>query len=57
MRTAYELGYHVYTVSDCVAATDVEAQKATLQFNFGMFSSVTKHADVVDALERGRKKQ
>ncbi len=38
MRNAYELGYQVYTVTDCCAATSVEAQKAAYEFTFGMFS-------------------
>ena len=37
MRTAYEKGYKVYTLKDCVAATDIAAQEATLQYNFGKF--------------------
>ena len=37
MRTAYKLGYKVYTLKDCVAATSMEAQDATLEHNFGMF--------------------
>lgn len=50
MRTAYEKGYRVYTLSDCVAATSMEAQDATLKHNFGMFSVVTTSEDVMAAL-------
>lgn len=46
MRSAYERGYRVYTLKDCVAATSIEAQKATLEYNFGMFSVPTT-SDVV----------
>jgi ureidoacrylate peracid hydrolase len=51
MRSAYELGYRVYTVQDCVAATSMEAQEATLKHNFGMFSIVTTSDEVVGALQ------
>jgi nicotinamidase-related amidase len=54
MRTAYEKGYRVYTLKDCVAATSIEAQDATLQYNFGMFSVVTTSQDVMQALKQGQ---
>jgi ureidoacrylate peracid hydrolase len=41
MRTAYELGYKVYTAKDCCAATSVEAQNAAYEHTFGMFSIPT----------------
>merc|ERR1719343_35767 len=49
MRTAYELNYNVYTLSDCVAATSKAAQDATLEHNFGMFSILTTSEKVSDA--------
>lgn len=51
MRTAYEKGYQVYTLKDCVAATSVEAQNATLEYNFGMFSVATTSVEVLEALQ------
>jgi nicotinamidase-related amidase len=30
MRSAYELGYNVYTLKDCVAATSIQAQEVSL---------------------------
>jgi nicotinamidase-related amidase len=51
MRSAYELGYRVYTVQDCVAATSMEAQEATLKHNFGMFSIVTTCDEVMSAFQ------
>jgi nicotinamidase-related amidase len=51
MRSAYELGYRVYTVKDCVAATSLEAQEATLTHNFGMFSIVTDCGEVLSAIK------
>jgi nicotinamidase-related amidase len=50
MRSAYEKGYKVYTLKDCVAATSIEAQEATLKHNFGMFSIPTTSAEVMKAL-------
>ena len=46
MRSAYERGFKVYTLKDCVAATSVAAQEATLEHNFGMFS-VTTTSDAI----------
>jgi nicotinamidase-related amidase len=50
MRSAYEKGYTVYTLKDCMAATSIEAHEATLQHNFGMFSVTTTSEDVMEAL-------
>jgi ureidoacrylate peracid hydrolase len=41
MRTGYELGYKVYTMKDCCAATSVAAQDAAYEHTFGMFSIPT----------------
>jgi nicotinamidase-related amidase len=51
MRTAYEKGYKVYTLKDCVAATSMEAQEATLKYNFGMFSIPTTSEEVKSAIQ------
>lgn len=51
MRAAYEKGYKVYTLKDCVAATSVAAQDATLEHNFGMFSVPTTSDTVMTALK------
>jgi nicotinamidase-related amidase len=50
MRSAYELGYKVYTLKDCVAAVSQEAQDATLEHNFGMFSVPTTSEAVKAAI-------
>lgn len=50
MRSAYERGFKVYTLKDCVAATSVPAQEATLEYNFGMFSIPTTSRAVLEAL-------
>eukprot|EP00518_Triparma_eleuthera_P003141 CAMPEP_0182463566 /NCGR_PEP_ID=MMETSP1319-20130603/7712_1 /TAXON_ID=172717 /ORGANISM="Bolidomonas pacifica, Strain RCC208" /LENGTH=235 /DNA_ID=CAMNT_0024663129 /DNA_START=14 /DNA_END=721 /DNA_ORIENTATION=+ len=52
MRSAYELGYNVKTLTDCVAATSMEAQEATLEHNFGMFSIPMTSEDFVKDLEK-----
>ena len=50
MRSAYEKGYQVYTLKDCVAATSMAAQEATLEHNFGMFSIPTTSAEIKEAI-------
>jgi nicotinamidase-related amidase len=50
MRNAYELGYQVYTMEDCCAATSVGGHKAAFEHTFGMFSVPTKSSDIIDAL-------
>ena len=51
MRSAYEKGYQVYTLKDCVAATSMAAQEATLEHNFGMFSVRTTSEEVKSAIQ------
>jgi nicotinamidase-related amidase len=51
MRTAYENGYKVYTLQDCVAATSIAAQDATLMYNFGMFSIPTTSKAILTAVQ------
>lgn len=50
--TAYEKGFKVYTLKDCVAATSVDAQNATLEYNFAMFSIPTTSKQVLEAIQR-----
>jgi ureidoacrylate peracid hydrolase len=38
MRSAYENGYRVITLSDCVAATSVEEHENALKYDYPMFS-------------------
>ena len=40
MRTGYEKGYRVVTLSDCVAATSAEEHQNAIQFDYPMFSEV-----------------
>lgn len=50
MRTAYEKGYKVVTVTDCVAATSMEANQAAIGFTFPMFSIPLTSADLLTKL-------
>jgi len=50
MRSAYELGYTVYTMQDCCAATSTEGQDAAFEHTFGMFSIPTTSDDIVAAV-------
>jgi len=52
MRTAYELGYKVYTMKDCCAATSVEGQEAAYEHTFGMFSIPTTSNDIISAVSK-----
>lgn len=45
MRSGYELGYNVHTLTDCCAATSIEAQDAAFEYTFGMFSKPMKSDD------------
>jgi ureidoacrylate peracid hydrolase len=40
MRSAYEKGYEVITLSDCVAATSNEEHENAIRFDYPMFSDV-----------------
>merc|ERR1712241_1099387 len=51
MRTAYELGYKVYTMKDACGSTDIDAQDACFKYNFGMFSIPTTSDIIIDSIE------
>lgn len=51
MRTAYEKGYTVYTLKDCVATLSLEAQEGALHHNFGMFSFPTTSKEIMRAIK------
>lgn len=50
MRTAYENGYRVFTLSDCSAATSIPAHENAFEYNFGMFSIPSTSQDFMDAI-------
>jgi ureidoacrylate peracid hydrolase len=50
MRSGYEKGYRVITLSDCVAATSPEEHENAIKFDYPMFSEVRTSKDLVDDL-------
>jgi nicotinamidase-related amidase len=50
MRSAYENGYRVITLTDCVAATSQEEHDNALTFDFPMFSHPVESSAVQEAL-------
>ncbi|SES45054.1 cysteine hydrolase family protein [Actinokineospora terrae] len=52
MRTGYENGYRVITLTDCVAATSAAEHENAITYDYPMFSLPVRAADVVAALGR-----
>jgi len=50
MRSAYERGFEVITLTDCTAATSKKEQDAALDCDFGMFSHPMTHAKFIEQL-------
>jgi ureidoacrylate peracid hydrolase len=50
MRSGYENGYQVITLSDCVAATSVEEHDNALKYDFPMFSRPMSSTEFIDEL-------
>ena len=50
MRTAYEKGYDVYTLTDCLAATSEEEHFSAIAKDYPMFSRPTTSDDFAAAL-------
>ena len=51
MRSGYEKGYQVITLSDCVAATSPEEHENAIKFDYPMFSDVMSSEALVEQLE------
>merc|ERR1712193_305495 len=51
MRTAFEKGFNVVTLTDCTATTSMEGQKAAVEGTYGMFSTPMLAADFIVKLE------
>jgi nicotinamidase-related amidase len=51
MRTGYEKGYYVITLSDCVAAMSAEEHHNAIRFNYPMFSEVLTSQAFADELQ------
>jgi nicotinamidase-related amidase len=54
MRTGYEKGYQVITLSDCVAATSPEEHANAIAFDYPMFSEVMTSEGFARELEGAR---
>jgi nicotinamidase-related amidase len=50
MRTAYEHGFDVITLTDCVAATSSEEHKNAIKYDFPMFSRPMPSSEVIGHL-------
>ncbi|MBV8967287.1 MAG: cysteine hydrolase [Mycobacteriaceae bacterium] len=50
MRSGYENGYRVITLSDCVAATSVEEHENALKYDYPMFSQPMTAKEFVEGL-------
>jgi nicotinamidase-related amidase len=50
MRSAYERGYEVVTLTDCVAGTSAEEHDNAIRFDYPMFSKPTTSAEFVATL-------
>jgi nicotinamidase-related amidase len=50
MRSAYERGYEVVTLTDCVAATSVEEHENAIKFDYPMFSKPMTSAEFTATL-------
>lgn len=51
MRTGYENGYNVYTLTDCCGATSIAGQEAAFEHTFGMFSVPTTSPEILNAIK------
>ena len=51
MRSGYENGYQVITLSDCVAATSVEEHDNALKYDYPMFSQPMTSSEFIDAVD------
>ena len=51
MRTGYENGYQVITLTDCVAGTSPEEHDNAIKYDYPMFSTPMPAADFIDTLK------
>jgi len=51
MRSAYERGFEVVTLTDCTATVDAEAQAMAIAHDFGMFSHPMTHTAFLQQLQ------
>ena len=50
MRTAYEKGFNVFTLTDCVAATSEEEHRVAIEKDYPMFSRPVDHSEFLGYL-------
>jgi nicotinamidase-related amidase len=53
MRSAYERGFEVVTLTDCVAATSAAEQEAAITYDYPMFSKPMTSGDFIGELRGG----
>lgn len=53
MRTAYDKGFEVYTLTDCSATLGDEQQKTAIEHDWPMFSKPVTHDEFLSRLEMG----
>ena len=51
MRTAYDKGYNVITLTDCCATLSQEEHDNALKSDFPMFSQPMTHTELIEVLE------
>ncbi|MFN4147765.1 MAG: cysteine hydrolase family protein [Runella sp.] len=51
MRTGYEKGFNVYTLTDCTAATSLEEHEAAIKYTYPMFSRPMTHGEFLEIIE------
>ncbi len=54
MRSAYEKGFEVVTLTDCVAATSQEEHDNAIRYDFPMFSKPMTGKDFTESLAAGQ---
>ncbi len=57
MRSGYEKGFKVFTLTDCMAATSQEEHDAAIKYTYPMFSRAIKHEDFLSSIETENKVQ
>ena len=50
MRTAYEKGYKVFTLTDCCSATSVEEHENSIKYTFPMFSKPVAYKEFLSLI-------
>jgi nicotinamidase-related amidase len=50
MRTGFENGFNVVTLTDCMAATSTAGHDAAVSYTFPMFSTVSKSSEFIDEM-------